>query len=818
MSELFTERNASYSTRRHASVYINFRRSLFNPERFYAKPDLRIAGDKPVPAQPDVKDRRFYEEQYLGAADLTAAVDYGRVQQARHTLGAHTWGIAAGLQLKEKDSSAGGGQVEVFIQPGYAWDGFGRPIVVLAPYRIPAELFKSIPFDANVPAGQLIKVWLRYHESATQRARSGFEVCDRADQFSRVQETFRVEIGDRNKHEDRHTPISVAGYLVDAQETLHKLDPSDPQLLYDESVPYQNFPDAGAPARWLIPMGAVRWQPNSDPNQPGAFAKRSKDDLTLSRKLRRYIGVVAEAVEAADGRIRMKRRGQDDPPVVSNDLVWVEGDLRVEGDVHLFNSKLDFRDSSGLDNNGIPLSIQRVDLPGASGSLQVVIGRSDNGANTFAVGPLDGNKTFAAKLTVRDDGNVGIGTDAPGFKLDVADRMRVRQGSAQSAGISFFQNTPNADRAFVGMADDNQVGFFGGTGGGWGLVMDTTSGNVGIGTLTPQAKLQVTGGAIMPAVGNSATSGIQFPSNPGSGGFDEAFIRYFVEAGETTKLRIGCQNDADDTIGFFQFGSERMTIHGGNVGIGTPTPVCKLHVIDSLSANATNVNAHVAVIENSHPGALADVLALKVGASPPLTGEHNFITFFAGNSAVGGIEGNGSGVALNSSGADFAECLPRLDPDEVIEEGDIVGVFAGKISKRTQGADHVTVISRQPIMVGNLPPMGDEHLVNKVVVVGQVRGKVRGAVQAGDFIIPSGDDDGVGMAITPDQFTAKGCAQVVGRAWESSDVVAIKTINTAVGFVASAVGEALVSMLRDQQEEIATLRTEIRKLAVTRAS
>lgn len=77
-------------------------------------------------------------------------------------------------------------------------------------------------------------------------------------------------------------------------------------------------------------------------------------------------------------------------------------------------------------------------------------------------------------------GNVGIGTTAPDFKLDVNDRMRVRQGSALSAGIWFFQNTPNADRAFVGMVDDNQVGFWGNTGADWGLKMNTSTGKTEI--------------------------------------------------------------------------------------------------------------------------------------------------------------------------------------------------------------------------------------------------------------------------------------------------------------------------------------------------
>jgi hypothetical protein len=78
-------------------------------------------------------------------------------------------------------------------------------------------------------------------------------------------------------------------------------------------------------------------------------------------------------------------------------------------------------------------------------------------------------------------GNVGIGAQNPGFRLDVADRIRVRQGQTGTAGMWLFQSGPMADRAFIGMRDDSTVGLWGNTGGGWGLVMGTTDGRVKIG-------------------------------------------------------------------------------------------------------------------------------------------------------------------------------------------------------------------------------------------------------------------------------------------------------------------------------------------------
>ena len=76
------------------------------------------------------------------------------------------------------------------------------------------------------------------------------------------------------------------------------------------------------------------------------------------------------------------------------------------------------------------------------------------------------------------NGRVGIGVPSPQFIVDVGDRIRLRQGVAD-AGIWFFQTTPNADRAFLGMNGDNSFGFWSNVT-GWALNMDVPSGTFGI--------------------------------------------------------------------------------------------------------------------------------------------------------------------------------------------------------------------------------------------------------------------------------------------------------------------------------------------------
>ena len=82
-------------------------------------------------------------------------------------------------------------------------------------------------------------------------------------------------------------------------------------------------------------------------------------------------------------------------------------------------------------------------------------------------------------------GKVGIGTSTPAQSLDIkAGRMRFTgQVSAGTAsGIEFTNNAGTATRSFLGVYDDNTLGFYGFAGAGWNFLWDAVDGSVRIGT------------------------------------------------------------------------------------------------------------------------------------------------------------------------------------------------------------------------------------------------------------------------------------------------------------------------------------------------
>jgi hypothetical protein len=362
----------------------------------------------------------FFEGEYLDAEDLTAVVDYARTQQARFALGAHTWGIAAGLQLKE--TPLPGGAVSVYVLPGYAWDGYGRPIVALSPYRIPEERFAHITDEGLIP------IWLRYEEREAAYSTSGSAFCDVYNRGTRIQETFAIEIGLKNEYE-LTSGVNLAGrVLTNPQAFLSEFD-SASSLVYDASIPHQNFSELSSNARWLIPIGFVRWQPVQ--NQLGHFAARSDADSEQSRRARRYIGVVAGDILAADDSIRLRSRSAFGPNSLKsatqgqtqNDLVSVQGSMRVEGDNRILGGSVDFRDSAGQ-NFGVPMRMFRTDVAENDRAIRVLIGPTAQPNNRFAITVEEGD-SIEDRFVVLSGGNVGIGTTNPTDHLQVEGDLRI---------------------------------------------------------------------------------------------------------------------------------------------------------------------------------------------------------------------------------------------------------------------------------------------------------------------------------------------------------------------------------------------------------
>ncbi len=138
------------------------------------------------------------------------------------------------------------------------------------------------------------------------------------------------------------------------------------------------------------------------------------------------------------------------------------------------------------------------------------------------------------------------------------------------------------------------------------------------------------------------------------------------------------------------------------------------------------------------------------------------------------------GVSYNSAWGDYAEWLERADVNEQITFGEIVGVHDGKISKNIEGAEQILVISKAPIVLGNIPKSEEEvELGEKVAFMGQVPVWVEGVVKQGDYIVAKGD--GIAMAVSYDNLTIEMMPKIIGKAWHSNILPEKKLVLTVVG-------------------------------------
>ena len=209
-------------------------------------------------------------------------------------------------------------------------------------------------------------------------------------------------------------------------------------------------------------------------------------------------------------------------------------------------------------------------------------------------------------------GNVGIGTASPGAKLDVAGNIRIADGT-QGAG-EVLTSDANGLATWEPIANDGDWTISGSN------MSSGVSGNVGIGTASPNSKLDIAGNIALSGSGTTITTAntdlvleqtgdafgttrLTMQNRLGSGGpiLENASINlvdigfkpstgpqsnFRLERRPTFLVHAGNSNGEwqliDDTLGTLvkthAFGNSATIINSGNVGIGTTTPGFNLDV------------------------------------------------------------------------------------------------------------------------------------------------------------------------------------------------------------------------------------------------
>jgi Chaperone of endosialidase len=559
----------------------------------------------------------FTSGQYIGAADLNATVDYARDETRRLALSASTWGIATGLALVEVLDATGG--VQMFIEPGIAWDGYGRPVVVLSPAPVTPDLFASL-LGGNQP------VWLRYSAAGTQAIAPGFQTCGAGDPPTRVLETYAIEAGPQSDAQQTAGVVLNGVTVPDPRNMLIAFNAAAAVVL-DGSAPQQVFPDDSA--EWLIPIGIVSYVAGS----PGSFSPRSALQLALNRVARCYMGAVAESVLAADGVLRLRDRQTDqqagktnddlanaasiqvtdvqiDPNnptrVVGNELVWVEGNMRVIGDARLWGGQLSLRKLDGSEPAGSLFLRRNADASTPTNqNLEVSIGLSPTG-------PTDVNRLLVAAsqpatattlatlasppaLSVGTDSRVGIGVEVPetGLALDINGDF----------GHDGGPTTVHLNGSTVG--DTKGTLLLTASGSTIELGADGVFTHVTIGTSSPQADtaLDVHGGGIA----------LNKPANS-TAIYSTAFLRL-----------LGSELiDQDDGKLHIRSGGNIVTFDGhDNVGVGTTSPAKLLDVNGDANVAGTLAAGSVSAASAAISGNANITGNLNVGGGITITPSPN---------------------------------------------------------------------------------------------------------------------------------------------------------------------------------------------------
>ena len=292
-----------------------------------------------------------------------------------------------------------------------------------------------------------------------------------------------------------------------------------------------------------------------------------------------------------------------------------EGNIGVDqttGDLHIWtnstnNLVIDDGGAVGIGDNS-PDGSLLLDVEGAIGATTLC---DQNGANCAAVTSLTAGSSpwsQSGSDIYYNSGSVGIGTTSPTDLLHIHGNSAATRlsnsvsGSGSGDGFQIGLGT-GATSAFIWNYENNFMQF--GTNNQERMRIDS-SGNIGIGTTSPERTLHVYAGNAGSITSNTSADLVVEDD-------DHAFINLLSPNNRWTGLYLGDQdnnavaelsiNHSSDIMYLTNnFGDITLQPNSGNVGIGTTSPAAKLHVDgdkfileDDHSAPSTKDNAQLVI-------------------------------------------------------------------------------------------------------------------------------------------------------------------------------------------------------------------------------